>query len=1001
MGGPRRRSRGAQAGVSAGPPADAPGAARDALLVLASGFAALASETALARAFLDVLGSSLAANAAVVAGTLGGLCAGALVATRLAGGPRPPGRVAASLVAVGGGCALAVPEVLRISARLADAALGRMGASPESPAAEAARAALALLLAALPAAFFGTTLPLACEHAARRGTGSGRPFASLYAWSTAGGAAGALLAGLVLLRDLGVTGTLAVAFACAAASAVPLLVAPAPVGVSVAPPPPATSVGAGAGVPLGLASLVLSAGIVSIGLEVAWTRSLVLFLGSSLRTFSLVLATVLVAMALGAALVARARPGPGSPLAPFGLAAGLLSVSAAGTLLLVARPEGLVALASAWGGGDPHAALGARLVVAGAFLVAPGLAMGALLPLAVLALPPGTGNVGRLYAASAAGNVAGALLSGFLLVPAVGPTRSVALLAWAALPVAGVALVRAPAVHASRRLGLVALAAAAVLAPQLAAVRPRETRLARLGRVGTVVDAKEGARGLVSVTEVPPLPLLVDDLGPPDLLTPGARYRVIAVDGVEVAGTAPDLRLTQRMQAHVPLLLHGRARQVLQVGYGSGETTRTAALHGPETLDVVEINPDVVSVARRWFPFPPPPGSRLCIGDAKGFLRRARRSWDVILNDSTYPGVAGSSQLYSADHFAACRKRLAPGGIVSTWLPVDLPPETFRTVLASFARTFPDAAFYLPTGCLNKHGVLVGRTADPGAAAPVPGAVATSLAEVGYPDPADVISDRVLDARAIARLVAGIPPSTDDRPRLDYPPRHGRVSGDDFWVETLGLLVEALHTSGGEPERDCGREATRLLLLGQRELLRAEPDRALRLFLEAEAACPSSAPRARALVRGILVHRAQREFALALEAISRGGSAEAIVRLRESVRLFPHAAAARFELGRLLLGAGRAAEAARELEACLSIGTTSRAASVLLGDAYVATGRIEEADAAYRRSQEAGSAEAAARLRALRESGPAFAPSAPGVPPESSRERRPAEAAGSRTPPPS
>lgn len=996
MAGPRRGSRAA--------PAYFPGApfqGRLVVLVLASGVATLAAEIALSRAFLDVLGASVAANAAVVAGTLGGLSAGALAAAVLARKPRAFARLAAALLAAGGLAFLVVPPLLRWSSRLVDAGLGRVGVSPEGHATEAVRAALALLLAAVPAALLGTTLPLAYEHARQRGGAASRSFASLYAWSTAGGAGGALLAGLVLLRDVGVTGTLAAAFACTVAAALPLFLAPASAGGGALPPEGGTGVGSDSRVPPGLAALVFLAGLVSIGLEVAWTRSLVLFLGSSLRTFSLVLATLLVAMAAGAAASVRVRPV--ASLVPFGVGVLLLAAAAAGTLVPSTRPEGLARLVAGLGLGDAFTSPGARLLVAAAFVALPGLAMGALLPLAVAAAPPGAGKAGRLYAISAAGNVVGALLSGFVLVPAAGATRSVALLAWIALLVAGAAFWRAPSGGTGRRLAAGAFLAALLLAPALVGFRSPEARLARLGRVGAVVDAREGIRGLVSVTEVPPLPLLVDNVRAPSLLTPGGRYLVIAVDGVEVAGTAPDLRLTQRMQAHVPLLLHGRARAVLQVGYGSGETTRTAGLYGLSP-EVVEINPEVVSLSRRWFAFPSPPGTRIVTGDAKGFLGRTTRSWDVILNDSTYPGISGSSQLYSADHFLACRSRLSPGGIVSTWLPIDLPPETFRTVLASFARAFPDAGFYLPTSCLSKHGVLVGRTAGATGKSEgvgVPEAALASLEEVGYAGADDVASARILDAGAIARLAGGVPPSTDDRPRLDYPPRHDRVSGDDFWIETLGLLIEAVPSPGPgrvAPATDCRVEANRLLLLGQRELLRSEPDRALRLFLEAEAACPEAAARARANVRGILVQRAQREFAAAMDGISRGASAEAIRHLTTSVRLFPDSAAGRYELGRLLLGAGRAGDAARELEACLAIGTTSRAAAILLGDAYLAQGRLVEAESAYRRAAEIGAVESDSRLRALAEGRPATEPSGPSTP-EPAPETRAAEGPESRRPP--
>ena len=57
----------------------------------------------------------------------------------------------------------------------------------------------------------------------------------------------------------------------------------------------------------------------------------------------------------------------------------------------------------------------------------------------------------------------------------------------------------------------------------------------------------------------------------------------------------------ERMQAHVPLLLHPAPRNVAFLGLGTGITAGAALLHPVERVTVLEIVPGVVAVARDYF----------------------------------------------------------------------------------------------------------------------------------------------------------------------------------------------------------------------------------------------------------------------------------------------------------------------------------------------------------------------------------------------------------------
>src|SRR5262249_50934289 len=108
--------------------------------------------------------------------------------------------------------------------------------------------------------------------------------------------------------------------------------------------------------------------------------------------------------------------------------------------------------------------------------------------------------------------------------------------------------------------------------------------------------------------------------------------RVISINGVNVAGTNPVLRATQKLQAHLPVCLHRSPRSVLQIGFGSGGTCYSVSLHDEiQSIDVVELNPDVLKVAATWFAdinhgVLNDPRVRVRIADAKSYVMAATES---------------------------------------------------------------------------------------------------------------------------------------------------------------------------------------------------------------------------------------------------------------------------------------------------------------------------------------------------------------------------------------
>lgn len=86
---------------------------------------------------------------------------------------------------------------------------------------------------------------------------------------------------------------------------------------------------------------------------------------------------------------------------------------------------------------------------------------------------------------------------------------------------------------------------------------------------------------------------------------------------------------------HCIRALTASLRNVLFIGLGGGGLPKEFLEDYPETqVDVVEIDPVVVEVARTYFALPRSPRLRVVVADGREFVRRTRRRYDFLLVDA-------------------------------------------------------------------------------------------------------------------------------------------------------------------------------------------------------------------------------------------------------------------------------------------------------------------------------------------------------------------------------
>ncbi len=177
--------------------------------------------------------------------------------------------------------------------------------------------------------------------------------------------------------------------------------------------------------------------------------------------------------------------------------------------------------------------------------------------------------------------------------------------------------------------------------------------------------------------------------------------RAMLLDGV-VQITEADEFAYQEMIAHVPLLAHGDARRVLIIGAGDGGVLRRVLSHrGVEKATMVEIDPDVVRLAREHLPAIggsawDDPRAEVLIADGIDHVRMAEAaSYDVIIVDSTDP-VGVGEVLFTDEFYADCARIVGPRGVVvnQSGVPFMQAGELAETS-ARRRRHFADVSAYL------------------------------------------------------------------------------------------------------------------------------------------------------------------------------------------------------------------------------------------------------------------------------------------------------------------
>ena len=145
------------------------------------------------------------------------------------------------------------------------------------------------------------------------------------------------------------------------------------------------------------------------------------------------------------------------------------------------------------------------------------------------------------------------------------------------------------------------------------------------------------------------------------------------------------------------LLFRDEPDEVLMVGLGGGSLAKFCHHRLPECrITVVEVNPQVVTVARHYFLLPEDDARlTVVVGDAADYLANMRRRCDVILVDG-YTAEAQAEEVATLQFYRNCRHRLGPSGVLVVNLWGD--DRAFHDCTRLIAEAFGTRPVCLPDG---------------------------------------------------------------------------------------------------------------------------------------------------------------------------------------------------------------------------------------------------------------------------------------------------------------
>ncbi len=382
--------------------------------------------------------------------------------------------------------------------------------------------------------------------------------------------------------------------------------------------------------------IVFVSGAVLMGLEIVGSRVLAPYFGSSIFVWGSLISVVMAALSIGyywGGWLSAREPSYGR----------LLTLLLIPGILIFFLPF-LYPTLNEWIAGVDFGTRLNPLIASSIYFLPPGIFLGTISPyvirLAATALSTVGSTAGTLYAISTCGSIFGTLLTAFYLIPLMGVTNIIhsmgitlvclSLLVVPLLRLRSVAVGRA--VTALSIIGSIAIPWPSIVWARLKTLLEKDTFYHRIR-----VEEDDEARYM---------------------------YFDRTLQSAMNLKDPTTLRLIYSRYTSLGFTFRPDAKRILIIGLGGGSIPKKLQKEFPSLeIDVVEIDPEVIQIAKNHFNVRESNRLHLHAQDGRLFLTRTANQYDIILLDAYYAD-AMPFHLATREFFELAQRKLTPNGIV-------------------------------------------------------------------------------------------------------------------------------------------------------------------------------------------------------------------------------------------------------------------------------------------------------------------------------------------------
>ena len=452
-------------------------------------------------------------------------------------------------------------------------------------------------------------------------------------------------------------------------------------------------------------------GFAALGYEILWNRILVLSIGSSVYAYAVMLAVYLLGIALGSAIMSYFINRIKQPKLALAIIQFLIALV---VIYQIKRFGGLSMTISNLGniiGIANHSSYVASLFLATTqIILIPTLLFGATFPLVVRIFLSDIkivgADTGKLYSFNTLGTIFGSFAAGFILLPILGAQKSLILLAFVNLVIGSYILFKT-GIKKKLAIGISsAVIIVFVLGYNFTCIKDEV-----ILKAGIFRNSARGSVEIINFSEDIYATVTVEER-----TEVSGIWKSLSMNGVNVAGTSCELFTIQKMQGHLPLLLHKNPKSVLHIGFGSGGTAWAVSRYPVEKIVIAEISRSIIEKSAKYFTSVnhdvlSDPRLDIRFTDGRNLVLGTREKFDIILSDSVHPRFSGNGSLYTYDYYRLLKERLNTGGLVSQWLPFySVSPENLKMIVRAFYKVFPHTSVWYINSTINPYVIVIGKT---------------------------------------------------------------------------------------------------------------------------------------------------------------------------------------------------------------------------------------------------------------------------------------------------